>query len=286
MIENRVQTLLEKYEIALNSMRPVSGGDINDSYQIHTHSGETWFLKLNRKNAPKEIITTEYESLILLKKYGVKNIPGSFTLLENKTTAGLLIEYYESSPTNNNWDQFFSDLANMHKTSGEQFGGKNNYIGRLPQKNTEHHSWKDFYITCRLEPQIQTAIDQKRLSLSVISKVNSLYHRIKDTCPEEKPSLIHGDLWGGNILITQKKTLLIDPCAHFGHREMDFAMMDLFGGFPPVSSQTSYNDIYPIEPGFDLRKEMYQLYYLLVHLNIFGLGYLSRVEQIIHKFSV
>lgn len=285
MTDYRVTRLLDAYDLALRQLRPVAGGDINDSYQIHTHSGATWFLKLNRRGAPKEIISTEFESLVLLQNRGVRNLPRSFRLLENEDTAGILMEFHLKSVHDPDWTQFYEDLARMHRITDDQFGGEDNFIGRLPQQNTQCESWEAFYVSYRLEPQIRMAVERGRLPSDTGAKTDRLYSTIREICPEEPPALIHGDLWNGNILPTDNDVLLIDPCSHFGHREMDFAMMDLFGGFPQVPYQEAYQAVYPVEPGFENRKEIYQLYYLLVHLNIFGLGYLNPVERIIDKFT-
>lgn len=286
MTDSRIYELLDSHQLSARFLRPVSGGDINDSFQVQMYSGETCFLKVNRRAAPPEIITTEYEGLRFMHEYGVSNIPQSVRLLQNIDTAGLLMEFYPASAENPDWDQFYSDLARMHLTTRSHFGGNDNFIGRLPQKNNQFPDWSTFYIENRLKPQIRWASEQGRLPHSINKKIPGLYKNIHSICPQEKPALIHGDLWGGNILTTQKGILIIDPCPHFGHREMDLAMMDLFGGFPVGgSSFEKYTDLYPLAPGWPSRVTIYQLYYLLVHLNMFGLGYQARVLEIINRFT-
>ncbi|HER40768.1 MAG TPA: fructosamine kinase, partial [Salinimicrobium catena] len=156
-----------------------------------------------------------------------------------------------------------------------------NYIGSLPQYNHHHDSAADFYIQERLEPQFRMALDAGY----AFHGLEKIFQVFSEMIPKEAPALIHGDLWSGNYISNEQGLpCLIDPAVSYGPREMDLAMMKLFGGFPEeVFDQ--YDSLFPVEPGFKDRIEMWQLYYLLVHLNIFGSSYLGQVKNILTRFS-
>jgi fructosamine-3-kinase len=121
-------------------------------------------------------------------------------------------------------------------------------------------------------------------SNSELSQFERLYHKLPGLFPKEKPRLVHGDLWSGNYLIDQDSNpVLIDPAAYFGHREVDIAMTRLFGGFDEAFYK-SYNEVFPLETGWKDRIDLYNLYPLLIHVNLFGSGYVQQVKRIIAKW--
>src|SRR5690625_4043790 len=189
--------------------------------------------------------------------------------------------FYESrSPDAAAWIDFFEALAQMHLISAEHFGGQDNFIGSIPQDNTHRNNWANFYYDHRLLPQLEQAVEKGYFTKDEQEIWPLLFHGIASICPVEKPSLIHGDLWNGNMISTSRGILLIDPCPHFAHREMDLGMMTLFSGFPVESYIRYYNAVYPLTPQWEDRMEVYQLYYLLVHLDLFGTAYLPGVQRI------
>lgn len=285
-MDRRVLQLLDLLKISPRSIESVTGGDINDSFRITDEEGRIYFFKINRKGSPKEIITTEAEGLTRMKDFGVRFIPQDLRLAKSDTDAGLLMPFYEyQEPDDRAWVDFFESLARMHLISAEYFGGPDNFIGSLPQINTPRNNWPNFYYDHRLLPQLEQAAQKQYFTNDEQENWSLLYQVIADRCPVEKPSLIHGDLWNGNILSTTEGILLIDPCPHFGHREMDLGMMTLFSGFPVESYIRYYNAIYPLAPNWEDRMEIYQLYYLLVHLNLFGTAYLPGVKRIIRQLT-
>lgn len=194
----------------------------------------------------------------------------------------LLMEYIsEGRPTSHFWELFAQQLATLHQITQAQFGlDHDNYIGSLPQYNMTCDSASEFYITQRMEPQFRMASDNG----FSFKRLDQFYKTIADEIPEEPPSLIHGDLWAGNYMTSEEdKPVLIDPAVAFAPREMDLGMMQLFGGFP-ANLFDAYNSHYPLQPDWKKRTDIWQLYYLLVHLNIFGSGYLSRVKTIVSKY--
>jgi protein-ribulosamine 3-kinase len=159
-------------------------------------------------------------------------------------------------------------LANLHRQTGPRFGwSRDNYIGLAPQVNAWRGAWADFFRECRLKPQLERA----RLELRW-ERIDEL---LKGHSPA--PSLLHGDLWTGNAGFTAEGPVVFDPAVYYGDRETDVAMTELFGGFPREFYE-AYDDVLPLDPGYEERKHLYNLYHLLNHLNLFGGGYLEQVK--------
>jgi protein-ribulosamine 3-kinase len=161
-------------------------------------------------------------------------------------------------------------LAELHRQSGPRFGwSRDNYIGLSPQQNAWCDEWAPFWVTRRMEPQLSLARD-KGFNVSMPSM-----HLLQNHKPQ--PSLLHGDLWNGNAGFTADGPVVFDPAVYYGDRETDLAMTELFGGFP-AEFYRAYNEVFPLPPGYEKRKQLYNLYHLLNHLNIFGGGYLEQVK--------
>lgn len=173
------------------------------------------------------------------------------------------------------------------ETAGLVSGGKygfycDNYIGRHSQVNTGYESWTGFFRDCRLEPQFRDAA--RYFDKEELKRITRLLDRIDEILVEpEYPSLLHGDLWGGNVIAgNDGAAWLIDPAVYVGHAEADLAMTELFGGFPPVFYD-AYKEAAPLQPGYERRRDVYNLYHLLNHLNLFGRMYLPEVRHIISR---
>lgn len=209
----------------------------------------------------------------------------------------LLLEYIESGRNTRDakyWQKFGHELAALHLadasavlrqgastyTSGRFGFFENNYIGATPQINSPRSTWIDFFRECRLLPQIKMA--ERYFDAAFLRKCDTFLSRLENYISEPKqPSLLHGDLWGGNVMCdTDGKAWLIDPAVYVGHFEADLAMTQLFGSFPRVFYD-AYSEINPIEKEYSNRREIYNLYQLLNHLNLFGAGYLGEVREII-----
>jgi fructosamine-3-kinase len=171
-------------------------------------------------------------------------------------------------------------------TNGAAFGlDSDNYIASLHQKNHQTDNWADFFIEQRLEPMLGMAYFDKLIPLDFLKKFQTIYTKMNSLFPKEKPALLHGDLWSGNVICDQNgKPCLIDPAIYYGHREMDLAFSRLFGGFDSRFYE-AYESILPLEPDFESRIGIYNLYPLLVHLNLFGTAYLPGIEKIIKRFQ-
>jgi fructosamine-3-kinase len=162
-------------------------------------------------------------------------------------------------------------LATLHHQSGPRFGwARDNYIGLSPQQNGWCDDWLEFWVTRRMEPQISWAREK---GFDVSMPPMRLLEKHKP-----QPALLHGDLWSGNAGFTAAGPVIFDPAVYYGDRETDLAMTELFGGFPRAFYR-AYDEAFPLEPGYEKRKHLYNLYHLLNHLNIFGGGYLGQVKQ-------
>lgn len=268
----------------------ISGGDINEAYGLTLTDGSCIFMKSNTKEN-RALFTAEAAGLCAIartKAIGTPKILGIGTDEARGGYSFLLLEFiYGKSRARNYWEEFARCLSNMHRapTAGLVSKGKygftcDNYIGRRSQINTGHDSFTEFFRDCRLEPQFQAAAryfdkeDWKRI-------VRFLDHMDEILVEPEYPSLLHGDLWAGNVITgNDGAAWLIDPAVYVGHAEADLAMTELFGGFPPVFYD-AYKEVSPLYPGYEHRRDVYNLYHLLNHLNMFGRMYLSEVKHII-----
>jgi protein-ribulosamine 3-kinase len=196
----------------------------------------------------------------------------------------LLLEWLEpGSPRRDGWRSFGAELALMHRARSDRFGwSQPNFIGSLPQQNDWADSWPRFWQERRLQPQLEQARRRGLLGSGDVETFEVLFREIPErlsTTTAEGASLLHGDLWSGNAHGYANGIAAVDPSAYYGHREVDLAMAALFGGFPQ-SFWDGYSEVWPLErAGFEQRRAIYQLYYLLVHVNLFGAGYVAGTRE-------
>ena len=170
------------------------------------------------------------------------------------------------------WPALARMLAKLHRTRGPRFGwGSDNWIGLSPQKNAWSHDWLGFFWQFRLTPQLERA-RLSREGFFLLEGMKNLFGNYKPV-----PSLLHGDLWSGNVGFTAQGPVIFDPAVYYGDREAEIAMTELFGGFPP-QFYSEYEKELPLDGGYVRRKHLYNLYHLLNHLNLFGSGYLGQVK--------
>lgn len=275
--------IAERNNFCLKSASRLAGGDINEVFLLTTTSSERFVVKLNSAEKFPGMFKAEKLGLETLSQGSALEIPKVFDTGEFEDLSFLLLEFKESGkPKKDFWETFGRQLAALHKCTSAHFGSHpDNYIGSLPQKNNNYETATEFFINSRLKPQLEMA-RERNFSLGITQQ---FFLNIKEQLPEEPPSLIHGDLWSGNYLVDEKgDPCLIDPAVAYAPREMDLAMMKLFGGFEERMFTAYFNE-FPVQEGFEERLPLWQLYYLLVHLNIFGEGYRNSVERIIRNFS-
>ena len=293
MVQNIPLDVRQSVSRALNLKAPddlrdfsrSGGGCINPGGKLTTSAG-TFFLKWNSARKFPSMFESEAKGLTLLRKDQAIAIPKVIGVNEDSENQFLLLEFIEQGPKNKSyWKALGSGLATMHKATNNFFGlDYNNYIGSLRQLNTESERWIDFFVKRRLNVQLKLAMDSGLAGSQMLKSFESIYLKLGSLLPEEKPSLLHGDLWSGNIITTRSgEPCLIDPAVYYGCREVDVAMTKLFGSFPGEFYDT-YIDTYPLPPGYEDRFELYNLYPLLVHLNLFGAQYRNPITSILSRF--
>ena len=279
---NILQKIAFQNNLKLIDLKSLAGGDINQVFLLKCDEGN-FVVKLNDAAKFPGMFSAEAKGLQLLNSTSTFITPTIVGEGEIESTSYLLMDYISGGQPNKNfWEIFAENLATLHKTTQKAFGlSHDNYIGSLQQKNDYKDTASEFYITQRLEPQFKMASENG----FQFNDLDKFYINISEEIMNEPPSLIHGDLWSGNYIISETgQPVLIDPAVAFAPREMDIAMMKLFGGFSDEVFNI-YNSNLPLKSGWKDRISLWQLYYLLVHLNLFGQGYLSQVQTIISKYS-
>jgi protein-ribulosamine 3-kinase len=261
--------------------RLVGGGCINRAAVVED-DGRAFFVKLN---APErlDMFEAESEGLAALAAARAIRVPEpicvgvagneSFLVMERLDLGGRL-----------DGERAGRQLAELHRATAEHFGWhRDNTIGSTPQLNRPHHDWVDFWRDCRLGPQLRLAAAngyRGRLQSAgehLLSKLDALIGH------EPPPSLLHGDLWGGNIGATpEDEPVIFDPAVYHGDREADLAMTELFGGFGS-RFQAAYREAWPLDSAYATRRILYNLYHVLNHLNLFGGGYLNQSQSMIER---
>jgi protein-ribulosamine 3-kinase len=261
------------------------GGSINETYSLQIRKRK-YFIKLNNR-VGRDFFKAEIRGLELLRNSGAVYVPDVVSSGEIESTQYLLLQYIDPrAQTAKFWEKLGESLALLHKNSSDRFGlDHSNYIGSLIQENSYNDNWNEFFHCRRVLPLAMKARQNNLLNSADFDRCLLLKDIYQKVFPEEAPALLHGDLWNGNVLAgSDGKAWFIDPAVYYGHREMDLAMTMLFGGFNPRFYE-SYNQIYPLTQGFNDRAGLYNLYPLLVHLNLFGEGYLPQVKKVLSEYS-
>lgn len=256
----------------IRAVRPVAGGCIARAYQVQTDEG-TLFAKTHHDPAPL-MFEREAAGLRALRDHATEDIAVPRVLRESPF--GLLLEWVEpGAPSAVTERDLGIGLAGLHRATNDTFGGVDSgslgYLGSVEVDLTPTTSWPQAYAERRLLPLTEQAVRLGRLDPAARALLESLLPRAGELCgPDEPPALLHGDLWAGNRLVGVGGTnWLIDPAASWGHRELDLAMMSLFGGFG-ADCFTAYHHAYPLADGWRERQPWYQLQPLLVHAILFG----------------
>ncbi|SFC55860.1 Fructosamine-3-kinase [Parapedobacter composti] len=269
------------HDFRIQAIRPVAGGDINRSYQLRTKQG-CYFAKVNDAPQAMPMFLAELRGLKLLHGAVPRgHIAEPVSVGQAHGEAFLLLAWVDTGNKHSDAGQEALGrlLAQLHRRHASAYGlDHSNFIGRLPQDNTPSADWAAFFIGQRLQKQLQLAKHYLN-GTGLLDQFASLFDRLPDRYPYEPPSLLHGDLWGGNYLVnTAGQPVLIDPAVYHGHREVDIAMTKLFGGF---SSRfyAAYHEAYPLQPDWEERIDLWNLYPLLVHLNLFGPSYIQPIKR-------
>ena len=265
----------------------ISGGCINHCYRVTDSNKRSLFIKINKTAAYPGLLLKEMNGLRFLKNQQIIKIPDVEDCIEEGETQILVMEWInQGDPTKHSWQKLGEQLARLHRVTNQQFGfEEDNYIGSLPQDNTWQQNWADFFVEHRLKPQIGLAESRGLLSTQHQTLFEKFFPVLTEIFEDEKPGLLHGDLWRGNLLFDESTDpVLIDPAVYFGNRHMDLAMTTLFGGFDP-SFYDSYHHHYPLPQNHKKQWEICNLYPLLVHVNLFGESYLPAINSVLKKYS-
>ncbi|MBI4314709.1 MAG: fructosamine kinase family protein [Chloroflexi bacterium] len=261
---------------------PLGGGCVNNASRLDTDSGPL-FVKLN-PGAPPDMFEREAEGLAALSVPGGPRVPRVLCV-----GAGFIVqEYLHPAPRPHNfWESFGAQMAALHNVTAPRFGfAHDNYIGLTPQINIWADDGCTFFAEHRLRFQADLARRNRYIDSTDLRQIDSLVSHLSSLIPPQPASLLHGDLWGGNIHTgPQGEPALIDPATHYGWAEADLAMMTLFGS-PPDSFFRAYASASarPLAPGYRERFDLYNLYHLLNHLNLFGEGYAGVVHSILRRY--
>ena len=256
----------------VSDKKTISTGETS-TFKILTNSGLSIFAKY--QNSKNNNLIKQASELILLSES--MNTPKVLGFSENC----LLLEWIETNHNNNNQAEIGKALANLHKRTNQYFGfDYDNTIGEMPQYNAVKQSitsWSYFFWEYRLSFQIKYALEKKLISHKEYKKLLLIKSKIENLLDNSiKPSLLHGDLWIGNVISGKNSPIFIDTSCYYGHSEADLALTYMFGGFSNDFYKT-YEVYNPLEPGSEQRKPIYMLYHYLNHLNIFGRSYLADV---------
>lgn len=268
----------------LSSIIPIGGGCINQCYRLNT-KGQSYFLKVNDAKL-LNMFEMEYKGLAAIASNRNLLVPVPICSGIEGNNSYLIMEFIHSSGREERyWENLGEGLAYMHQSTSGYFGwGYNNYIGRLSQSNRKHLNWLEFFVKERLQPQIQLGEDTGKLPVDVQRDLEKICSTIEQFINNDAPALLHGDLWSGNIMTgPQGEPYLVDPAVYYGNREAELAFTTLFGGFDERFYQ-AYNHSFPLSPGHQKRYDVYNLYPLLVHLNLFGSGYLGNIRNILKSY--
>jgi fructosamine-3-kinase len=270
---------------AVVELRPVAGGDINRAFRAALDDGRDVFVK--HREGMAAAYRAEAEGLAWLADARALRTPKVVATADGEP-AFLALEWIErGTPAADHDEQLGRGLAQLHRAGAPSFGHPaDNWIATLPQSNRPNPTWPDFYANHRLWPLARQAVESQLLPEETLIRLESLATRLPELCgPPEPPARLHGDLWGGNAITgPQGEPVLIDPAVYGGHREMDLAMMRLFGGFNSRVFD-AYNEIWPLQPGHKDRVRLFQLYPLLVHVLLLGGSYAVQLMTALRHYA-
>ena len=279
MLDDALKAAIEKAldaQLLASSLRAVSGGCINESFAASLNDHTNIFIKVN---ADHQVLESEAYGLQILKRSSALASPQAKAIGRAGGKSFLVLEYLNlgTDAKASSWQALGSNLAAMHAMAKPEHGlDRDTIIGASIQKNLRHTSWSQFFITQRLSVQHDMAV-RNGYKLCVWPELIEAAGKILES-HEPSASLLHGDLWSGNVgFLEDGSPVVFDPAAYYGDRETDLALSQLFGGFHDAFYR-AYNKAWPLPAGYEVRAELYNLYHLLNHLNLFGVGYLEQVK--------
>ena len=264
----------------------VGGGSINETYRLNL-GHKSFFCKVNSATKFPQLFIKEKHGLTLLGKHNIIKVPLNIDCFEYEDTQILILEWIqEGERTISFWKKFGEELAKLHLVCNDRFGlSEDNYMGSVPQSNQQHDKWSAFFVQERLQPMIQRCIAKNLLSTKHVQQFEWLFKNIATIFEEERPALLHGDLWSGNFMCNHNsEPVLIDPAVYYGHRSVDLAMTTLFGGFRQPFYE-AYHYYYPFPINYKEQWSLCNFYPLLIHLYLFDKSYLPQIEKALVLFQ-
>lgn len=270
---------------SVRSVEHVGGGDINEAVCVTTDQSR-YFVKWNRRSLP-HMFAVEASGLRLLQAAEAVRVPEVIAVLDDPPA--LVLEWIDSRSAKSDASAMLGEqLAQQHRVLGEAYGlDHDNYIGANEQINTPSTSWVEFFREQRLGFQMELARRNGLLHAKRVALLERVMSRLTEWIDESScaPSLLHGDLWGGNFITgSNGEAVMIDPAVYYGDREAEIAFTELFGGFG-ARFYEAYHAAWPLAPGYSERRDLYNLYHLLNHVNLFGEGYGGQVDAILRKYN-
>lgn len=278
--------------VVIESDERVRGGDINEAWKLHLSDGSDLFMKTN-ESKNESFFKAESDGLKAIADTNTISVPNiyGYGVDEEKDCAFLIMDVISKAEKGDHfWENFAEILAAMHKSPTEGFvnTGKygffeDNYIGAGKQVNTQKDSWVEFFVECRLGVMYDRV--KEFLASGDRNAIESIMAEPDKYLVEPlRPSLVHGDLWSGNFIVGENgNAWLVDPAAYVGNAEVDIAMTELFGGFR-FEFYEEYHKVGLIMPGYEDRRDIYNLYHMLNHVHLFGRAYLGSVHTLLHKY--
>lgn len=261
------------------------GGNFNLAVRLRVKNTE-YFIKWTQGDhqGPFE---AEAKNLQMIHATDAIQVPQVLGVGQLDEKEYLMMECIESADKHANyWHDFGEKLAHLHKNTSSLGHGLEytNFIGAATQENSWKKDGVDFFIENRLNKQVDRALYDRKITPELAENFQRLYEKLPDLLPHEAPALIHGDLWSGNAMVNEQGLVtLVDPCCYYGLREAELAFTTMFGGFD-TKFYEAYHATFPIEKGFHERIPLYNLYPLMVHVNLFGEGYLPAVNKILASY--
>lgn len=271
-------------ESTVQNYRHVAGGDINESYYVSTKEAQ-FFVKVNRQ-VQIQFFQFEAKGLEMIKNTNTIDVPNVYGVIEINGIPTLWMEWIEGRKIDSTDRLLGERLAKLHLTEGEGFGfNGTSFIGRLKQQDKIYDDWCEYYGDVRLQNQLDIGRSKRIIQGERERKLEKLLLNLDNWIPRKpKRSLLHGDLWGGNWMVgSEGNPYLIDPSVLYGDHEFELAFTELFGGFSSEFYR-AYTEYFPLEDEYKYRKSLYQLFYLLVHLNMFGESYGRSVDNILSYY--
>lgn len=285
-------------DATVSGRSPVAGGCISNGECLTLTNGDQVFAKRSSR-LPATMFPAEAAGLEALACDEGPRVPRPLAVWPGEGSGSgraprgggesfIIMEWIDTGrPRAGFHAEFGRALAHLHRSrTNDRYGfDGDNFIGSTEQPNAWSESWLEFFAKQRIGFQVRLAHDRKRIDSGLVRSIEKILDRIADILPEpERASLLHGDLWGGNYLCdSEGRAVLIDPAVYYGHPEADLAMTELFGGFRREFYR-AYERVNPLVPGYAERRDLYNLYHMLNHLNLFGGGYLGSVRSIVSRY--